>query len=295
VESSSIYTTERTSAQDDTKGKAQRSMAVKPVHTPMVDLPAQGMSKGNQPTAPVAPTLTLAGTQAAADNPLKAALGQATREEAKLPAPSLTTEPVCTRPDAATNPVKSDKPTANALVRTDAGNGKMMPLRVAVAGAKVLLPVTGMTQVVPVSDTSAPASRMLEDSCSSDEHASHVKFLQILQDLKMTRLSLHLALQVAEGAWGNTTSGGLSLKHKLYPLARKGSMTEIAKARLLGAEIDTHISITLDAIDLDTSSHDILHTRSDQLRVATRSLLASGSLSEHFYQIPSFNRITLFA
>ena len=60
----------------------------------------------------------------------------------------------------------------------------------------------------------------------------------------MTRLSLHLALQVAEGAWGNTTSGGLSLKHKLYPLARKGSMAEIAKARLLGAEIDTHISIT---------------------------------------------------
>ena len=111
-----------------------------------------------------------------------------------------------------------------------------------------------MTQVVSVLDTSTPTSRILEDSCSSDEHAPHVKFLQILQDLEMTRLSLHLALQVAEGAWGNTTSGGLSLKRKLYPLARKGSMAEIAKARLLGAEIDTRVSITLDAIDLDTSS-----------------------------------------
>ena len=59
------------------------------------------------------------------------------------------------------------------------------------------------TQVVSVSDTSTTTSRMLEDSCSSDEHAPHVKFLQILQDLKMARLSLHLALQVAEGAWGN--------------------------------------------------------------------------------------------
>ena len=67
----------------------------------------------------------------------------------------------------------------------------------------------------------------------------------------MAWLSLHLALQMAEGAWGNITLGGLSLKHKLYPLARKGSMAEIAKARLLGAAIDTHISITLDAIDLD--------------------------------------------
>jgi len=84
------------------------------------------------------------------------------------------------------------------------------------------------------------------------------------------------------------------LKHKLYPLARKGSMVEIAKARLLGAEIDTYISITLDAIDLDTSSHDILHTCSDQLLVATRSLLPSGSLSEHFYQIPFFNKIHPF-
>jgi len=61
VESSLIYTVERTSDQDDTKGKAQRSMAVKPVHTPMVDLPAQGMPKENLPTAPAAPTLTLAG------------------------------------------------------------------------------------------------------------------------------------------------------------------------------------------------------------------------------------------
>ena len=69
---------------------------------------------------------------------------------------------------------------------------------------------------------------------------------------------------MAEGAWGNTTSGGLSLKHKLYPLARKGSMAEIAKARLLGAEIDTRISITLDAIDLDTSSHDILRLTLDE-------------------------------
>ena len=77
---------------------------------------------------------------------------------------------------------------------------------------------------------------MLEDSYSSDAHAPHVKFLQILQDLEMTWLLLQLALQVAEGAWGNTTSGGLSLKHKLYLLARKGSMAEIAKARLLGAE-----------------------------------------------------------
>jgi len=147
---------------------------------------------------------------------------------------------------------------------------------------------------VSVSDTSTPASRMLDDSCQSDEHAPHVKFLQILQDLEMTRLSLHLALQVAEGAWGNTTSGGLLLKHKLYPLARKGSMEEIAKARLLGVEINTNILITLDAIDLDTSSHDILHTYSDQLLVATCSLLSSERLSEHFYQIPSFNRMYPF-
>jgi len=290
VESSLIYTVERTIDQDDTKGKAQR----KPVHTPMVDLPAQGMPKGNLPTSLAAPTLTLAGTQAAADNPLEAALGQAIREEAKLPAPSLAIEPVCTRPDAAMNPVKSDIPTANTPVRTNAGNGKMMPLRAAVAGTKVLVQVAGMTQVVSVLDTSTPASRILEDSCSSDEHAPHVKFLQILQDLEMIRLSLHLALQVAEGAWGNTTSGGLLLKHKISPLARKGSMAEIAKALLLGAEIDTHISITLDAIDLDTSSHNILHTRSDQLLGATRILLASGRLSEPFYQIPSFNRMYPF-
>jgi len=71
-------------------------------------------------------------------------------------------------------------------------------------------------------------------------------------------------------------------------------MAEIAKARLLGAEIDTHIFITLDAIDLDTSSHDILHTRSDQLLGATRILLASWRLREHFYQIPSFNRMYPF-
>ena len=90
-----------------------------------------------------------------------------------------------------------------------------------------------------VSDTSTPASRMLDDSCQSDEHAPHVKFLQILQDLEMTRLSLHLALQVAEGAWGNTTSGGLLLKHKISPLARKGSMAEIAKALLLRSEEHT--------------------------------------------------------
>ena len=70
------------------------------------------------------------------------------------------------------------------------------------------------------------------------------------------------------------------MKHTLYPLARKGSMAEIVKARLLGAEIDTHISITLDVIDLDTSSHDILHTRSDQLLGATRILLGSGRLSD---------------
>ena len=159
VESSLIYMVERTSAQDDTKGKTQRSVAAKPVHTPMVDLPAQGMSKGNLPTAPAAPTLTLAGW---------------------------------------------------CLFQT-------------------------------------PARPPTE----------------------MTRLSLHLALQVAKGAWGNTTSGGLSLKHKLFPLAHKGSMAEIANARLLGAEIDTHISITLDAFDLDTSSHDILHTHSDQLLGAT--------------------------
>ena len=48
VESSLIYTVERTNAHDDTKAKAQRSMAVKPVHTPMVDLPAQGMIKLQQ-------------------------------------------------------------------------------------------------------------------------------------------------------------------------------------------------------------------------------------------------------
>jgi len=113
----------------------------------MVDLSAQGISKGNLPTAPAAPTLTLAGTQAAADNKSEAALGQSTREEAKLPAPSLAIEPVCTRP--------------------------------AVAGTKVLVQVVGMTQVVSVSGTSTPASRMLEDSCLSDEHAPHVKFLQI--------------------------------------------------------------------------------------------------------------------
>ena len=81
----------------------------------------------------------------AADNPLKAALGQATKEEAKLPAPGLATEPVCTRPDAAMNPVKPDIPTANTPVRTDAGNGKMMPLGAAAAGAKVLVPVAGRT------------------------------------------------------------------------------------------------------------------------------------------------------
>ena len=45
VESSLIYTVERKGDQDDTKGKAQRSMAVKLVHTPMVDLPTQGMPK----------------------------------------------------------------------------------------------------------------------------------------------------------------------------------------------------------------------------------------------------------
>ena len=108
-------------------------MAVKPVHTPMVDLPAQGMTKENLPTTPAAPMLTLAGTQSAADNLSEAALGQATREEAKLPAPSLEIEPVCTRPDAAMNPVKSDIPTANTPVRTDAGNDKMMPLGAVVA------------------------------------------------------------------------------------------------------------------------------------------------------------------
>jgi len=76
------------------------------------------------------------------------------------------------------NPVKSDTPTANTPVRTNAGNGKMMPLGAAVTGNKVLVQVAGMTQVVSVSDTNTPASRILEDSCSSDEHAPHVKFLQ---------------------------------------------------------------------------------------------------------------------
>jgi len=71
-------------------------------------------------------------------------------------------------------------------------------------------------------------------------------------------------------------------------------MVEIAKARLLGAEIHTHISITLDAINLDTSSYDIYHTRSDQLLGATRILLASWRLREYFYQIPSFNRMYPF-
>ena len=89
---------ERTSDQDDTKGKEQRSMAVKPLHTPMVDLPAQGMTKGNLPATPATPTLTLTGTQAAADNPSEAALGQATREEAKLPALSLEIEPFAPGP-----------------------------------------------------------------------------------------------------------------------------------------------------------------------------------------------------
>jgi len=186
-------------------GKTQFSVAAKLVHTQMVDLPAQGLSKENLPTAPAAPTLTLAGTQAANDNLLEAALGQATREEAKLPAPGLAIEPVCTWPDAAMIPVKPGIPTANTPVRTNAGNGKMMPLGAGAAGAKVLVPVAGMTQVVSMSDTSTPTSRMLEDSCSSDEHAPYVKSLQILQDLEMARLSLHLALQVAEGAWGNTT------------------------------------------------------------------------------------------
>jgi len=139
VESSLIYTIERTSDQDDTKGKAQRSMDVKPVHTPMVDLPAQGIPKENLPTAPAAPMLILAGTQSSADNPSEAALGQATREETKVPAPSLTIDPVCTRPDAATNPMKSDIPTANTPVRTDAGNDKMMPFGATVAGTKVLV------------------------------------------------------------------------------------------------------------------------------------------------------------
>ena len=83
-------------------------MAAKQVHTQMVDLPAQGLSKENLPTAPAAPTLTLARTQSAADNPSEAALGQATREEAKMPAPSLEIEPVCTWPDAAMIPVKPD-------------------------------------------------------------------------------------------------------------------------------------------------------------------------------------------
>jgi len=63
-----------------------------------VDLPAQGMLKGNLPTAPAAPTLTLAGTQVAADNPSEDALGQATREEAKLPALSLEIEPFAPGP-----------------------------------------------------------------------------------------------------------------------------------------------------------------------------------------------------
>ena len=119
------------------------------------------MSKGNLPTAPVAPTLTLAGTQAAADNPLEAALGQATREEAKLPAPGLAIEPVCTWPNTAMIPVKPNIPTANTPVRTNAGNGKIMPLGAAAAGAKVLVPVAGMTQVVSVSDTSTPAPECL--------------------------------------------------------------------------------------------------------------------------------------
>ena len=119
--------------------------------------------------------LTLAGTQAATDNPLEAALGQATKEEAKLPAPGLAIEPVCTRPDAAMNPVKPDIPTANTPVRTDAGNDKMMPLGAAVAGTKVLVQVAGMTQAVS-SDTSMPTSKILEDSCLSNEHAPHVKF-----------------------------------------------------------------------------------------------------------------------
>ena len=84
------------------------------------------MPKGNLPTGPAVPTLTLAGTQSAADNPSEAVLGKATREEPKLSVPSLEIEPVCTRPDAAMNPVKSDIPTANTPVRTNAGNGKMM-------------------------------------------------------------------------------------------------------------------------------------------------------------------------
>ena len=86
------------------------------------------MSKGNLPTSSTGPTLILAGTQAAADNPLEAALGQATKKEAKLPAPGLAIESVCTRPDAAMNPMKSHIPTANTPVRTDAGNGKLMSL-----------------------------------------------------------------------------------------------------------------------------------------------------------------------
>jgi len=65
------------------------------------------------------------------------------------------------------NPMKSDIPTANTPVHTDAVNGKMMPLGAVVAGTKVLVQVAGMTQVVPVLDTSTPTSRILEDSCSS--------------------------------------------------------------------------------------------------------------------------------
>ena len=73
VESSLIYMVERTSAQDDTKGKTQFSVAAKPVHTQMVDLPAQGLSKENLPTAPAAPALTLAGTTTVTvDDPLDA-------------------------------------------------------------------------------------------------------------------------------------------------------------------------------------------------------------------------------
>ena len=72
-------------------------------------------------------------------------------------------------------------------------------LGAAVDGTKVLVQVAGMTQVVSVFDTKTPTSRILEDNSSSDEHAPHVKFLQILQDLEMTRLSLRYRWLKAPG------------------------------------------------------------------------------------------------
>jgi hypothetical protein len=96
---------------------------------------------------------------------------------------------------------------------------------------------------------------------------------------------------VVESTWGNTESVDPTLKAKLYKEASVGSLKEIVKAQLLWAETDSHVSETLDALNQGIPTHHFLRTRSDQLQVATRILVASGRLSEHFCQSLSFNRM----